>query len=160
MAVTFTDEIHPKKKMRIKFQYDFRATQYLEYFNIIDRKTHKFLPLDLTFQSYDELVQYLYDKGIVYTEFVIAQVYPEKDRTFTVVNARKIYELDEDISNYLFNYKYYSINEVAKMLSFSRTTIYKIIRSGKLQSNRVNGQERIKHSDLVNYINSSTEELG
>jgi excisionase family DNA binding protein len=54
---------------------------------------------------------------------------------------------------YLLNYKYYSINEVAEMLLFSRPAIYKLVNGNTLKAVRINGQLRINHLNLMTYIN-------
>lgn len=85
-------------------------------------------------------------------------MYQKLSNEFTIIDTTKIYEVDENISKYLLNYKYYSINEVAEMLSFSRPTIYKFINDGNLHSIRINGQMRIKHNDLTKFINKENRQ--
>jgi len=58
----------------------------------------------------------------------------------------------------LLNFKYYSINEVAEMLSMSRPTIYKFVNDQTLKSTRINGQIRVNHLDLMNFINSENKQ--
>ncbi len=152
--VKFPDNIHPKFKQRIRFLYSFRATQYLQFFNIIETYPEsKFLPLNLKFETNADLQEFLYNKGILQDEYEVAATFVQVSEPITVVDASKIYDVEESINKYLENYKYYTINEVSEMLSFSRPTIYKIIKEGKIKTVRIYGQMRIKHSDLKNYIN-------
>jgi len=154
MAVTFPDNVHPKYGLELRFGYTHRATQYLQYFNITTSyPEHRFIPLNLTFGTLEELQQFLYNKGILRDEVELAAYSTEYSEPVTIVSTRKIIETDETISNYLMNYKYYSVNEVSEMLSFSRPTVYKIIKEGKIKTYRINEQIRIKHSDLMDYIN-------
>ncbi len=154
MAVNFPDKIHPKNKLRLRFEYKMGAFQYLDYFNItISYPIYKFIPLNLDFESEEELQQFLYRKGIVFDEINVSSSYSQLSNEFTIVDTSKIYDVEESVSKYLLNFKYYSINEVAEILSFSRPTIYKIIKDGNLKTYRINGQLRIKHSDLNDYIN-------
>lgn len=48
--------------------------------------------------------------------------------------------------------QYYSIEEVAKMLKVAYLTVYRWIQSGKLNSNKVGKQYRIKKEDLDRFI--------
>ena len=157
--VTFPDEVHPKYGLKVRFAYAPRAQQYLDWFNITTGyPSYTYLPLNLTFDSSDELYQFLLKKGIIYHEVEINVFTSRKEeKTFTVVDTLKIHDLEESISKYLLNYKYYSINEIAEMLSFSRPTIYKIIKEGKLKTIRINRQMRIKHGDLTEYINNENQ---
>jgi len=154
--VTFPDEIHPKFGVRLRFDYDPRAYQYLDYFGII--KTFKFIPLDLTFDSRDDLKKFLNEKGIVYQEIQVAAVFSKLSNIITIVDTKKIYEVEENTTKYLLNFKYYSINEVAEMLSMSRPTIYKFVNDQTLKSTRINGQIRVNHLDLMNFINSENKQ--
>ncbi len=156
--VTFDEKLHPKHGMRIRFKYPPRAFQYLDFFKItITYPIYKFVPLDLTFESALELREFLYKKGIVYDETEIRYTDTEVIGESAVVDTRKIYDVEESVVKYLLNYKYYSINEVAEMLSFSRPTIYKIINEGKIKTIRINGQMRIKHIDLNEYIKNENQ---
>ncbi len=158
MAVKFPDEIHPKKGLKIRFAIDFRPLQYLEYFHIIETyPNYKFSPLDLTFESINDLTEFLSMRGIVYDEIQHTDGYWKEWKKITIVDTLKIYDVDESVTKYLLNYKYYSINEVAEMLSFSRPTVYKTINDGKVKAIRINGQMRIKHSDLTEYINTENQ---
>lgn len=159
MAVTFPDELHPKYGLKLRFDYSPRATQYLEFFNITaSRPSFRFVPLNLTFQSSAELMQFMVNKGIIYEEVDVVYKFSLKvGERITVVDTSKILDIEKRISNYLLNYKYYSINEIAEMLSFSRPTIYKIINEGKLKTIRINGQMRIKQQDLSDYINNENQ---
>ncbi len=157
MAVTFPDNISPKFGMRIRFTYPLRALQYLEWFKIIAyHPTYKFLPLDIEFVSYDDLEQFLIYKGIFRDEISwdASQHNYDIDDIVRVVDTRKIFDVEESTTKYLLNYKYYSVNEVAEMLSFTRPTIYKLINDQTLKANRINGQLRIRHIDLMGLINS------
>ena len=156
--VTFPDELHPKHGLRLRFLYSIRAFQYLYYFNIIASSPEvKFFPLDLSFESVNELYQFLYNRGIVYDEFELEETYSEIEKKVTVVNTRKIFEVEEALLKYLLNYKYYSINEVADMLSFTRPTIYKFVNEQTLKATRINGQLRVNHLDLVEFINKENQ---
>lgn len=158
--VTFPDEIHPKFGVRLRFDYDIRAYQYLDYFCITETRPARFVPLNLTFDTYIELRQYLLNKGIVYKEIPINvnfSKYYKLPETITIVDTRKIYDVEESVSKYLLNFKYYSINEVAEMLSFSRPTVYKFINDQTLKSVRINGQIRVNHQDLMSFINNENQ---
>ena len=164
IMVTFPDEIHPKFKQRIRFSYPIRALQYLEYFDIVvlsygEEKKIEFSPLNLTFSTYQDLEKFLYEKGILQDEYDVDVFSDQISEKVTVVDASKIYEVEENINKYLLNYKYYSVNEVSEMLSLSRPTIYKIIREKKLKSIRINGQLRVKHRELLNYINEENRKI-
>ncbi|MBN1618545.1 helix-turn-helix domain-containing protein [Candidatus Dojkabacteria bacterium] len=155
MAVTFPDRVHPKHGIEMRFLYSMRAIQFLEYFNIVtSHPDYKFIPLDLSFGSSEELHQFLYSKGIFRDEVEVSVTNSEFAEVATIVSTRKIYDVEESITKYLLSYKYYSINEVAEMLSFSRPTIYKLINEGRIKVIRINGQMRIKHSNLTEFINS------
>lgn len=153
MAVTFPDSIHPQHGLKVRFGYKPRATQYLDFFKITSGyPDYIFNPLNLVFQSSDELYQYLVNKGIIYDEVEVSDVGSRVEKEFTVVDTSKINDVEESRTKYLNEFKYYSINEVAEMLSFSRPTVYKAIKEGRLRAIRINGQMRIKHSDLTDYI--------
>jgi len=151
--VKFPDEINPQKGFQLRFDYEPRASQYLEYFGVINTITKKFMPLDLTFDSYNELMQFLADKGIIYQEIQVEAIYSKLSKTITVVDTRKIYDIEESTHKHLLNFKYYSINEVADLLSMSRPTIYKLVNDQSLLAVRINGQLRINHLVLMNFIN-------
>lgn len=152
--VTFPEEIHPKHGLRLRFNYKIRAFQFLDHFKIIlMHPLYKFVPLDLTFVSYEALVQFLYSKGIVSDEIAVSEFTGQLSEVSTIVDTRKIYEVEESLSKYMLNYKYYSINEVAEMLSFSRTTVYKLVNDNTIKSVRVHGQVRVNHLDLMAFIN-------
>ncbi|HEX2920670.1 MAG TPA: helix-turn-helix domain-containing protein [Bacteroidales bacterium] len=156
--VTFPEDIHPKHGLRLRFEYAPRAFQYLDFFKIITfHPEYKFTPLDLTFTSSKELYQFLYSRGIVFDEMFVEGTFSRLSEKVSVVDTIKIYDVEDSINKYLLNYKFYSINEVAEMLSFSRPTIYKIINEGKLKTIRINGQMRIKHIDLTDYINNENQ---
>lgn len=154
MAVTFPDEVHPKKGLKLRFDIVYRPLQYLQYFHIIETyPNYKFSPLDLTFESYNDLIEFLNVRGIVYDEIQHTDGFWKEWKKVTIVDTLKIYDIEESVTKYLLNYKYYSVNEVAEMLSFSRPSIYKFIKDGNLKTIRINGQMRIKHSDLIEFIN-------
>ena len=48
--------------------------------------------------------------------------------------------------------KFYTIQEVAKMLKVAYLTVYRWIQSGKLKSNKAGKQYRIKKVDLDKFI--------
>jgi putative molybdopterin biosynthesis protein len=48
--------------------------------------------------------------------------------------------------------KYYTIEEVAKMLKVVYLTVYRWIQDGKLKAYKAGKQYRIKNTDLNNYI--------
>lgn len=159
MAVIFADELNPKnlveaRNFRLKFDYSIRAYQYLDHFNITSPIEHKYLPLGLEFEDYDALKQFLYDKGIVYDEITVERSgYQEQiTKKVTVINLSKIFGQEVELPLLILQHKYYSVNEIAEMLSFSRPTIYKIINEGKLKATRINKQLRIKHSDYIDYV--------
>lgn len=155
MAVKFPDEIHPKFCLRLRFEHFARAHQYLDHFKIIELyPTYRFIPLDLAFKDSKDLDQFLFTRGIVYHEYDVSDYYPYIEKEITIVDARKIYSAEESITKYLLNYKYYSINEVAEMLSFSRPTVYKLVNSDKLKAIRIHGQLRVNHLDLMALIKS------
>lgn len=156
--VTFDDKLHPKHGLRLRFKYQPRAFQYLDYFNITTRyPAYKFIPLDLTFNNGSELYEFLYRREIVYDEFEIRYTDTQVDGECTIVDTKKIYNTDESILKYLLNYKYYSINEVAEMLSLSRPTIYKLVKQQTLKAIRIHGQLRINHLDLMAFINKESQ---
>lgn len=49
--------------------------------------------------------------------------------------------------------KYYTIEEVAKMLRIAYLTVYRWIQDGKLTSVKAGKQYRIKKDDLNNFLN-------
>lgn len=154
--VTFDEKLHPKHGLRLRFKYEPRAFQYLAFFKITattDYKTYKFVPLDITFESWDELCKFLSARGIVYDEYDIRYTDTVIEAKAIVIDTTKIYDVEENVSKYLLNLKYYSINEVAKMLSFSRPTVYKLVNQNALKAVRIYGQLRINHLDLMEYIN-------
>ncbi len=154
--VTFDDNLNPKHGLRLRFKYKPRAYQYLDFFKITsaDYPKYKFVPLDLTFENWDELNQFLRARGIVYDEFDIRLSDTVIEGEATIVDTTKIYDVEESLTKYLLNFKYYSINEVAEILSFSRPTVYKLVNEDTLKTVRINGQLRINHLDLMAYINS------
>lgn len=158
--VTFPEIIHPKYKMILRFEYNFRALQYLEYFKIIESyPRYKFFPLDLTFDDTSELYKFLYERGIIYSEREVKDTFWKTwHEPYFFVDTRKIYEVEESIQKYLLNYKYYSINEVAEMLSMSRPTIYKLVKQQTLKAIRIYGQLRINHLHLVEFINNEKKQ--
>lgn len=64
----------------------------------------------------------------------------------------------ESITKYLLNYKFYTINEIAEMLSFSRPTVYKLVNDQTLKAVRIHGQLRINHLDLIAFINKDSKQ--
>lgn len=48
----------------------------------------------------------------------------------------------------------YKIPEVASYLSLSRTTVYELVRAGKLPSVRVGGSRRVLGQDLRHFVDS------
>ena len=157
--VTFPDEIHPKHGLRLRFEYKIRAFQYLDHFKItISYPIYKFIPLDLTFSTGGELNQFLYNRGIVSDEIDVSKYDSKLSNENTIVDTKKIYNVEESILKYLLNYKYYSINEVAEMLSFSRPTIYKLVNDQLLKAIRIYGQLRINHLDLMSFINKENQQ--
>lgn len=158
MAVTFPDNIHPKYKLRVRFDYFTRPMQYLEYFKIITKlHEYKFIPLNLCFNDYQELNEFLVNKGIVFKEIDVSSFDSQLSNEVYIVDTAKIYDVENCIGKYLNNYKYYSINEVAEMLSFSRPTVYKWLNDKSLKAVRINGQLRIKHLDLMTFMNRENE---
>lgn len=159
MSVSFPEDLHPKQIPNTRLKYDFisRPMQYLEYFGVINSIERRFVPLDIVFNSYDQLKKFLHDRGIIYTEIndeVKDHVMVYKE--MFVVDTSKIYDSEIDLNNKILQYKFYSVNEISDMLSFSRPTIYKILNSGELRATRINGQLRIKHSDFVDYVNKGS----
>jgi excisionase family DNA binding protein len=151
--VTFPDEIHPKLGLRLRFAYKLRAFQYLDYFKItISYPTYEFVPLGLTFGDSKELSQFLFNRGILHHEVDIDEWHSKLSNEVLVVDTKKIWDAEESISKYLLTYKYYSINEVAEMLSFSRPTVYKLVNDQSLKAIRIYGQLRINHMDLMAFI--------
>ncbi len=155
----FPEELHPKHHVSVRFDYDIRAEQYLEYFKIIiSYPTYEFVPLHLKFETSQELRQYLINRGIIYYQRDHFDMHKSvHQRVMTIVDTQRIYDIEDNIAKYLLNYKYYSINEVAEMLSFSRPTIYKLVNEKSLKSVRINGQLRINHLDLMTFINEEKQ---
>ena len=159
MAVTFPDEIHPKKGLRLQLKLDYRAVQYLAYFHIIETYPNcKICPLNITFENRDELEKFLNMRGIVYDEVHVTDGFWKNWEKITIVDTLKIYEVEESVSKYLLNYKYYSVNEVAEILSFSRPSVYKFVNDHKLKAIRIHGQLRINHLDLIAFINKDRQQ--
>ena len=52
--------------------------------------------------------------------------------------------------------KFYTINEAADLMRVSRTTIYRLLRSGKLQSVRVGSYQRITEEQIQAYTQQHT----
>jgi excisionase family DNA binding protein len=157
MAIQFPDEINPKaiaeeRNLKLRFEYSYRAIQYLDYFGVISIIEHTYTPLNLKFRDNKELTAFLYNIGIVYDEITVSASFSHLSESVSVVDTRKILMKDEDLSQIILLHKFYSVNEIAEMLSFSRPTVYKIINEGKLKATRINNQLRIKHSDYVNYV--------
>jgi excisionase family DNA binding protein len=151
--VTFPDRVHPKYGLTMRFRYAIRGIQYLEYFDIIKNyPTYNFFPLNLTFNNADELDEFLIRRGIIRYEVEVNISNNEFSDAVCIVDTKKIYEAEESISKYLLTYKYYSINEVAEMLSFSRPTVYKLVNDQSLKAIRICGQLRINHLDLMDFI--------
>ncbi len=152
--ITFEEKLHPRKGLRLKFTYKYRAFQYLDFFQIITlTPPHKFIPLDLTFPDSAELSRFLNNRGILYDEVEIEYTGTRVKNEAIIVDTKRIYEVEESILKYLLGYKYYSINEVAEMLSFSRPTVYKLVNEDTLKAIRIYGQLRINHLDLMEFIN-------
>lgn len=159
MAVTFPDKIHPKHKLRLRFDYWARPMQYLEYFKIVTIYPEiKFLPLNLSFEIHQELEEFLTHRGILFKEINVSDFHSQLSDEVYIVDTAKIYEVEDSVSKYLNNYKYYSINEVADVLSFSRPTVYKWVNEKALLATRINGQLRIKHSDLMEFIKKENKD--
>lgn len=151
-------KINPKNKLILRFDSKRSAFEYLIRVNVTTSyPIIKFVPLNLTFQNKNDLLEFLFTHGIVREEIDVSNWYRKLSNEVTIIDTAKIYEVEESVSKYLLNYKYYSINEVADMLSFSRPTIYKFINDGNLNSIRINGQMRIKHSDLTKFINKENQ---
>jgi excisionase family DNA binding protein len=143
----------------MRFKYSPRAIQYLRYFDIIlYYPDYKFIPLDLTFNNADDLHQFLVNRGIVRYEVEVSITNSEFSDEISIVDTKKIYDIEESKLKYLLNYKYYSINEVAEMLSFSRPTVYKLVSDQALKAIRIYGQLRINHLDLMAFINKESQQ--
>jgi excisionase family DNA binding protein len=154
MAVTFPESIHPKNGYLLRFDYEIRAFQYLDYFKITSFYPEiKFFPLDISFETREELRDFLSYRGIVRQELEWNSLKEKSSEIITIIDSMKIYEVKESVSKFLLLYKFYSINEVAEMLSFSRPSIYKLIKNNQLDAIRLNGQLRISHSNLMGFIN-------
>lgn len=160
---SFPEEINPIHGYILRFGYEPTALEYLQYFKVIDIVKRKFIPLDLTFNTFNELKQFLYDKAILGIE-VKNTSYRNSDtarykieNTVIVVDTKKIHDVEESISKYLLNFKYYTVNQVADMLSMSRPTVYRVVNDKTLKSVRINGQIRINHLDLANFINRENQ---
>ncbi|MCX6254382.1 MAG: helix-turn-helix domain-containing protein [Bacteroidia bacterium] len=157
--VTFPDKVHPKHGLTIRFKYSPRAIQYLKYFDIIlYYPDYKFIPLDLTFNNADDLLQFLVNRGIVRYEVEMDITNKEFSDEISIVDTKKIYDVEESVTKYLLNYKYYSVNEVAEILSFSRPSVYKFVNDHTLKAIRINGQLRINHLDLIAFINKNSQQ--
>ena len=157
MALKFPDEINPKniapsKNLKLRFEYAPRAFQYLDYFGVISVLDYTYAPLNLKLDDSDSLYRFLYDVGIVYDEINVESTFSYLSDKVTVVDTRKIQLQDEDLTTKILQYKFYSVNEIADMLSFSRPTVYKIINDGEIKATRINKQLRIKHADYVDYV--------
>ena len=113
----------------------------------------KFFPLDISFETREELRDFLSYRGIVRQELEWNSLKEKSSEIITIIDSMKIYEVKESVSKFLLLYKFYSINEVAEMLSFSRPSIYKLIKNNQLDAIRLNGQLRISHSNLMGFIN-------
>lgn len=159
MAVKFSNEMNPQNLLSeqisiIKFDFWSRSIQYLDFFGIISSLEHRYNPLNLTFDTYDDLKQFLFDKRIAYFEtdspkYADSEGLPEK---YPVVDLSRIYGKEIDLETHILQYKFYSVNEIAELLSFSRPTVYKLIKEGELKASRINKHLRIKHSDYVEYV--------
>lgn len=161
MAVHFPDEINPKniapsRNLKLRFEYAPRAFQYLDYFGVISFLDFTYAPLNLKLDNSDSLYQFLYDVGIVYDEINVESTFSRLSEKVTVVDTRKILLQDEDMTTKILQHKFYSVNEIAEMLSFSRPTVYKIINKGRLKASRINNQLRVKHSDYIEYVTTET----
>ena len=163
MAVTFPDNLHPSKKLKIKFDLAPRALQYLRFFGFLRTENsslvggghqaiHDFM--GISFKNYDELNQYLRKNKIIYDEVEVNH-HSEIIKEFTVVDCMRISELFEDQATDIMMQKLYSINELCELLSFSRPVVYKLIRDDKLKSIRINDKIRVRHTDYINFINQS-----
>jgi excisionase family DNA binding protein len=156
--VTFPEEIHPKHGLRLRFEYAPRAFQYLDFFKIITfHPEYKFTPLNITFPDSKELYQFLYNRGIVFDEIYVEGTFSQLSEKITIVDTTKIYDVEDSITKYLLKYKFYSINEVAEMLSFSRPTVYTLVNENNLKAVRINGKIRINHMELMGYINKTSD---
>lgn len=106
----------------------------------------------MTFPDSAELSRFLNNRGILNDEVEIEYTGTEVKNEAIIVDTKRIYEVEESILKYLLGYKYYSINEVAEMLSFSRPTVYKLVNENTLKAIRINGQLRINHMDLMEFV--------
>jgi excisionase family DNA binding protein len=156
--VTFPDQIHPKNGLVIRFKDGSSSSKYLEFFKITTLyPLIKFIPQDITFDSGEELQKFLYKTGIVQDEIEVSGIFPKLSNVATIVNTKLIYEPDESNLNSFLKYKYYSVNEVAEMLSLSRPTVYKLVNDQTLKSIRIYDQLRINHVDLMAFINKENQ---
>jgi len=96
----------------------------------------------LTFGDSLELSQFLFKRGILHNEVDVDEWHSKLSNEVIVVDTKKIYDVEESALKYLLNYKYYSINDVAEMLSFSRPTVYKLVNDQTLKAIRIHGQPR------------------
>ena len=157
--VTFPDQIHPKNGLVVRFKDGSSASKYLEFFKITTSYPQiKFIPQDIRFDSGEELQQFLYNRGIVQNEIEVSGIFPKLSNVSTVINTKLIYEPDESNIKKFLKYKYYSVNEVAEMLSLSRPTVYKLINDQVLKSIRIYDQLRINHVDLMAFINKEKQQ--
>ena len=53
--------------------------------------------------------------------------------------------------------KLYTIREVEDILKVTQRTLYKYIKEGKLKATKA-GTWRVKHSDLMDFVNKGTSE--
>jgi excisionase family DNA binding protein len=156
--VTFPDKIHPKHGLVIRFKDGSSASKYLEFFKITTLSPLiKFIPQDITFDSGEEMRQFLYNRGIVQDEIEVSGIFPKLSNVGTIVNTKLIYEPDESNLKNFLKYKYYSVNEVAEMLSLSRPTVYKLVNDQTIKAIRIYGQLRINHVDLFVFINEESK---
>lgn len=57
------------------------------------------------------------------------------------------------------NTKFYSLEEVAQMLSVTYQSVYKLVRSGELEALRIGKVYRVTDRDLAGYLNRQREQV-
>ena len=64
--------------------------------------------------------------------------------------------MNHDLKQQAIEAKGLSITESAKILSIDRTTLYRYISQGKIQTFKFHGWNRIKHNEIQNFLKNQT----
>lgn len=155
--IVFNQEVHPKNNIVIEFKetHPYRLTDYLLFFNIVRKSKNKdaYEVLGEVLSSLEETLDLLQRNNVI-QHIYSCDVFGHIKHEGYTFNSAAYNELIQDQLNHTETNKLYSVNELTKLLSVSRPTIYSMIKDGRLKAVKFNDTYRVKNKDLQGYLNT------